>query len=45
VLAVAALALLAPTRGTRRMMLAAVTLELAIGVCALVHWGTLRPPF
>jgi hypothetical protein len=43
--AFASFALLAPTRGTRRMLLAAVTLELLIGVCALVHLGTLRPPF
>jgi hypothetical protein len=43
--AFASFALLAPTRGTRRMLLAAVTLELVIGVCALVHFGTLRPPF
>ncbi len=31
-------AFLAPTRGTRRGLIAAVMIELVIGVCALFHW-------
>jgi hypothetical protein len=38
-------ALLAPTRGTRRQILAALGLEVVIGVCAIVHWFTPQPPF
>jgi hypothetical protein len=38
-------ALLAPTRGTRRQILAALGIEVVIGVCAIVHWCTPSPPF
>jgi hypothetical protein len=38
-------AILSPTRFARRTLLAAVGIELAVGVCALVHWFTTRPPF
>jgi hypothetical protein len=38
-------ALLAPTRESRRRLLGAVGIELAIAACALVHWFVPRPPF
>jgi len=35
---------MAPSRPTRRLMLIAVALELAVGVCAAIHWFVPRPP-
>jgi len=43
-LAIALFALLAPSRKTRRKLVAAAAVELVIGVCALVHWFVPRPP-
>lgn len=43
-LAFALFAWLAPSRESRRNMLAAVALELVIGVLALVHWFVPGPP-
>ena len=37
-------ALLAPTRAARRMLVAAVGVELVVGVCAAIHWLMPRPP-
>lgn len=42
--AFALFAFLAPTHSARRLLLAAVGLELAIGVCAAIHWLLPRPP-
>ncbi len=38
-------AIIAPTRPARRLLKAAVGIELVIGVCAAVHWFVPRPPF
>jgi hypothetical protein len=35
---------LAPTRASKRLLVAAVGLEAVIGVCALIHWFVPRPP-
>lgn len=37
-------AFLAPTREARRKLIAAMGIELVIGVCALVHWFVRSPP-
>jgi multisubunit Na+/H+ antiporter MnhF subunit len=37
-------AFLAPTRPVRRLLIAAIGLELVIGVCALIHWFVPSPP-
>jgi hypothetical protein len=37
-------AFLAPTRPVRRLLIAAIGLELVIGVCALIHWFMPSPP-
>jgi hypothetical protein len=37
-------AFLAPTRLARRLLIAAVSLELVIGVCAAIHWFVPSPP-
>jgi len=42
--AFALFAFLAPTRPARRLLLAAVGVELVIGVCAAIHWFVPRPP-
>lgn len=42
--AFALFAFLAPTRPARRLLVVAVGLELAIGVCAAIHWLLPRPP-
>ena len=39
------LALLAPTRPARRLLIGAVGVELVIGVCSAIHWWVPRPPF
>ena len=38
-------ALIAPTRPARRVLLAAVGVEVVVGVCAAIHWFVPRPPF
>jgi len=38
-------AVMAPTRESRRGLIASVAIELVIGVCAFVHWFVPRPPF
>lgn len=43
--AFALFAVLAPTRPARRMLVGAIGTELAIGVLAVVHWFSPRPPF
>ena len=43
--AFALFALLAPTQKVRRKLLLAVGIELAIAVCAAVHWFVPAPPF
>jgi hypothetical protein len=42
--AFALFAFLAPTRSARRLLIAAISLELVIGVCAAIHWFVPRPP-
>src|SRR5213594_2786346 len=37
-------AFLAPTRPARRLLVAAIGIELLIGVCAAIHWFVPRPP-
>ena len=37
-------AFLAPTRPARRLLAAAIGIELLIGVCAAIHWFVPRPP-
>ena len=36
---------LAPTKGVRRQLVTALWIEVVIGVCAVIHWTTPRPPF
>jgi hypothetical protein len=43
--AFALFAFIAPTRPARRLLVAAVGLEMVIGVCAAIHWFLPRPPF
>lgn len=43
--AFALFAAIAPTRPARRLLIAAVGLELVVGVCAAIHWFVPRPPF
>jgi hypothetical protein len=38
-------AFLAPTRPARRLLIAAIGLELVIGLCAAIHWFVPSPPF
>lgn len=42
--AFALFAVIAPSGTARRLLLAAVGVELVIGVCALIHWFVPRPP-
>ena len=44
VIAFVLFAFLAPTRSTRRQMFVALGIEVAVGVCALVHWFVPRSP-
>jgi hypothetical protein len=37
-------AFLAPTRRARKLMIAAIGIELVIGACAAIHWFLPRPP-
>lgn len=36
---------LAPTKGTRCQIVTALWIEVVIGVCAVIHWTSSRPPF